>query len=112
MQMQDHPSFDPPDTLAQALYARAACFAAGVAIPPDLLLATLDPQEAPDIPVARAALDRLVALGQLERNSQGLLRLPVEQMMPVREAIPSADARAAVARTLLETGERADCGDG
>jgi hypothetical protein len=105
--MQDDLSLDQHDALAQALYARAACFAAGVAIPPDLLLATLDPHEA-----AHAALDRLVALGQLERDSQDMLRFPVEQMMPVEEAIPNADARAAVARTLLETGERADCGDG
>ncbi len=72
---------DETDRLALALLARAACFAPGVPIPRDLLLATLAPEEeedetpAVDPLAAEDGLTRLVELGLVEEETDGAVRL-------------------------------------
>ena len=65
---------DPTDTAAQALLARAACFAPGEPIPRALLLATLT-QHSGDALLAEDGLRRLVALGLLAEQPDGALTL-------------------------------------
>ena len=69
---------NPTDALAQALLARAACFAPGEPIPRSLLQATLpaEDQESQEdtFPIADA-LQRLASLGLLESDAQGGVRL-------------------------------------
>ncbi|MEI8166456.1 MAG: tetratricopeptide repeat protein, partial [Chloroflexales bacterium] len=65
---------DPTDTAAQALLARAACFAPGEPIPRAILLATLT-QRGEDELLAEDGLRRLVALGLLAEEPGGALTL-------------------------------------
>jgi tetratricopeptide (TPR) repeat protein len=99
---------DPTDALALALLSRAACFAPGEPVPRDLLLATLDlPPDDPEAPLrAEDALARLVALGLLESEADGALRLHRLLVAFVRQAAPEAGAQEAVEAALLAQADR------
>ena len=70
---------DEIDETARQLLARAACFAPGEAIPPDLLQATVveggigDDSDIMDLLLAEDGLARLIALGFLESDGPGRL---------------------------------------
>jgi hypothetical protein len=75
-------SADPIDKLAIAVLARAACFAAGEAVPRDLLLSTLNLPDDSSVPdynsevelQAEDAISRLIELGLLRTEESGSLR--------------------------------------
>ncbi len=99
---------DPTDALALALLARAACFAPGETIPRALLLATL---ALPDDDLAayrRAedALSRLTALGLLDEDTAGDLRLHRLLVAFVRQTVRDDAAQAAVEETVLAEANR------
>jgi len=124
-----HPA-DPIDTRSLALLARAAHFAPGQSIPQGLLLATVlhAPQnvrqagkrvirrllavigwamEVPDAAVqVEDALGRLLALGLLEPDMAGAVRLHRLLAVFVRAVAQDAAAQTAVADTLLAEAER------
>ncbi|MCS6938606.1 MAG: tetratricopeptide repeat protein, partial [Roseiflexus sp.] len=94
----------PADAHAVALLARAARLAPGEAIPRDLLLATLRlPEE--DRSARREAvrgLNRLLALGLLERLEAGALRIHRLLSAFARQAAPDDGALAAVEAAVID----------
>jgi len=94
---------DATDDLARKLLARATHFAAGIAIPRDLLAATLElgDDDAAALQAAQA-IQRLLALGLLEQAEEGGLRLHPLLALFARAAATNAGVQAAVERTLLE----------
>ena len=100
----------PADARARALLARAAYFAPGEPIPPDLLLATLlapgGSESTP--PQCAAALQRLVELGLLEVTAGGGARLHRLLVAFVRAQVPDTTAEVAVEHALLETARHLD----
>jgi hypothetical protein len=99
---------DPLDAQALALLARVAYFAPGELIPRDLLLATLRQTDA-DFQTAlqnENALARLVALGLVEEEAEGALRMHRLLTEFVRALLGAAAAQASVEDTLLAKAER------
>jgi len=94
---------NPTDELARKLLARATHFAAGMAIPRELLAATLElgDDDAAALRTAQA-LQRLLALGLLEEAEEGALRLHPLLALFARAAATDDAAQAAVEQTLLE----------
>jgi len=99
---------DLTDALALALLARAACFAPGETIPRALLLATLAlPDD--DVAAQRRAEDsiaRLTALGLLDEEAAGDLRLHRLLVTFVRGTLHDDAAQAAVEETVLDEARR------
>ncbi len=95
---------DPTDGLAQALLTRAAYFAPGEPIPCDLLLATLEVEEAdPDAALqAEDALVRLIELGLLEAEAEETVTLHRLLAVFAREVAVEAEAQAAVEKAILQ----------
>ena len=93
---------NPTDTAAQALLARAACFAPGEPIPRTILLATLT-QDGGDDLLAEDGLYRLVALGLLAEQPGGTVTLHRLLAAFVGQLVHDADAAAATETVLLTT---------
>jgi tetratricopeptide (TPR) repeat protein len=101
---------DPLDARALALLARVAYFAPGELIPRDLLLATLQQTDA-DFQTAlqdEKALARLVALGLVEEEAEGALRMHRLLTRFVRALSGDAAAQASVEDTLLDVFRRVE----
>ncbi|WP_165360813.1 FxSxx-COOH system tetratricopeptide repeat protein, partial [Candidatus Chloroploca sp. Khr17] len=91
------------DALALKLLARAAHLVPGEVVPTALLLATLaqaDDDTDAEL-VAEAALDRLVALGLIERDGAESLRMHRLVGAYVRQVSADPDAQAAVERVVI-----------
>jgi hypothetical protein len=99
---------DSIDASALALLARAAHFAPGQPIPRDLLLATVTgAEETSDAALqAEDSLGRLLALGLLEPDMAGAVRLHRLLAVFVREVTQDAAAQVAVEAALLAEAER------
>jgi hypothetical protein len=91
------------DALARQLLARAAHFAPGVPIPPDLLLKTLElPDTDSDLLQSEDALHRLTDLGLLEPEANDALRLHRLLATFIRATVHDSTAQPAVESTILE----------
>jgi tetratricopeptide (TPR) repeat protein len=101
---------DPTDAEALRLLARAACFAAGERIPREPLLATLAlPQGDREAErQASRAVNRLIALGLLEREAHGALRIHRLLAAFAQQTAPDAGAQAAVEDALTNEANRLD----
>jgi hypothetical protein len=99
---------DPTDASALALLARAAHFAPGQPIPRDLLLATITraAQNSDDALQADDALGRLLALGLLEPDATGAVRLHRLLAVFVRTVARDVMAQTAVEDALLAEAKR------
>ncbi len=107
---QLRPDEDATDAAARDLLARAACFAPGEPLPDDLLLATLE-TEPPTL--ADDGLERLLALGLLERTgpeSVRLHRLLARYVAGELAAVVGEEDRMAAAQAAAEEAVQADLG--
>jgi hypothetical protein len=91
------------DSLALALLARAACFAPGQPIPRDLLLATVELPDAPARRLASRAINRLIALGLVEAQTDAALRLHRLLASFAQDSTTDAIAQKAVEDALYAT---------
>jgi tetratricopeptide (TPR) repeat protein len=96
---------DPAGRHTLALLARAACFAPGEPVPPEILAATVETR-------GEEALDRLIELGLLEQDAAGGVRLHrlLAELIRALPGDPSAehaaqDAMIAWAQTANDAGE-------
>ena len=96
------------DALALALLARAACFAPGEGIPRDLLLACVDVEGDDASLQAADARQRLVALGLVETELGGGLRLHrlVAEFVRAADAAAFDQAQVAVEEAVLDAANR------
>ncbi|MBK9709777.1 MAG: tetratricopeptide repeat protein [Kouleothrix sp.] len=99
---------DQVDALAITLLARAACLAPNEPIPRGLLLATLElhKDDRDSARHATKALSRLVALGLLEVEEGGALRLHTLLVAFVQQTVVDIAAQTAVARAVRNIAAR------
>jgi hypothetical protein len=93
---------NPVDALAIQLLARAACLAPGEPIPRELLLATLQLDEADRVAAKQAArgIHRLLGLGLLEETDTGALRLHRLLAAFVQQTVTDTEAQRTVEWTV------------